>query len=256
MDFQQYARVIWRFKPLVLLGLVLALTLALLSTVHVTRHGATYRDPELWSSTMRLLVTQKGFPEGRLYAQEPTQGAEGNGAPITTPSSKKGFPLVDPGRFNTLAIIYSELATSDPIRQLMRRDGPYRGQIIATPLRDEQSGTLLPMIDLAAISTSPVEAMSLVQRGSRALSTYIEAEQRANKVPDADRVVIQPIVEPRGARLFQPRSKTMPIVIFLVVMFAILGLAFLLENLRPRDRERRSPRKDDVVEEVARRRTA
>ena len=40
-------------------------------------------------------------------------------------------------------------------------------------------------------------------------------------------------MRPRGAEIFQPRSKTMPIVIFLAVMFATVGLAFLLENLRP-----------------------
>jgi hypothetical protein len=255
LDFRLYARVLWRFKGLVLLGLVLALTLSLLSTVRVTRHGATYRSPELWSSTMRLLVTQKGFPEGRLYAQEPTTPGD-PGTVVTTPSSKKGFPLVDPGRFNTLAILYAELATSDPVRQLMRRDGPYRGQILATPLRDEQSGTLLPLIDLAAISTTPQQAMALVQRGARALNTYIAAEQRTNNVPDADRVVVQTIVEPRGARLFQPRSKTMPIVIFLAVMFAIVALAFLLENLRPRAREKGDPQEFGLAQKAAQRRTA
>ncbi len=43
-------------------------------------------------------------------------------------------------------------------------------------------------------------------------------------------------MRPRGAEIFRPRSKTMPIVIFLAVMFATVGLAFLLENLRPRAR--------------------
>ena len=36
---------------------------------------------------------------------------------------------------------------------------------------------------------------------------------------------------PRRAEIFRPRSKTMPIVIFLAVMFATVGLAFLLENV-------------------------
>ena len=33
--------------------------------------GVTYRQSVLWSSTTRLLVTQRGFPEGRLLIQPP-----------------------------------------------------------------------------------------------------------------------------------------------------------------------------------------
>lgn len=255
MDFKLYARVLWRFRIIVLLGLILAMALALLSTVRVGRHGTTYRDPELWSSTMRLLVTQNGFPEGRLYAQGPA--TPGAGATTTPgPTTKLGIPVVDPARFNTLAILYAELATSDSVRQLMRRDGPVRGQIVASPLRDEQSGTLLPLIDLAAISTSPREAVMLALRGANALNAYLAEQQRANNVPAADRVLVQTIVRPKGARLFQPRSKTMPIVIFLVVMLAIMGLAFLLENLKPRAREAGGPQESDLADTAAQRRSA
>jgi hypothetical protein len=255
MDLQLYARVLWRFKFIVLLGLLLALALSLLSTVKITSDGIKYRDQELWSSTMRLLVTQSGFPEGRLYAQEPPKPGED---PATTPpiASQSGIPVVDPGRFNNLAILYAELATSDPVRLLMRRDGPVRGQIVATSLRDDRSGTLLPMIDLAAISTSPRAAIMLALRGADALNTFIARQQRANDVPAADRVVVQTIVQPRGARLFQPRSKTMPIVVFLVVMFAIVGLAFLLESIRPRPAEVGAPREPDLADTAKRRRSA
>jgi hypothetical protein len=33
--------------------------------------------------------------------------------------------------------------------------------------------------------------------------------------------------------LFQPRSKTMPVVVFLAVMFMVVALSLLLENVRP-----------------------
>lgn len=255
MDLQLYFRVLWRFKFIVLLGLLLALALALLSTVRITSDGIKYRDQELWSSSMRLLVTQSGFPEGRLYAQEPPQPGED---PATTPpiATQSGIPVVDPGRFNNLAILYAELATSDPVRLLMRRDGPVRGQIVATALRDDRSGTLLPMIDLAAISTSPREAITLALRSADSLNRFIARQQRANDVPAADRVVVQTIVQPKGARLFQPRSKTMPIVVFLVVMFAIVGLAFLLESVRPRAGEVGAPGEPDLANATAQRRSA
>lgn len=252
MDFKLYARVLWRFRLLVVAGLVLALALALLSTVRVSREGMTYRDSELWSSSLRLLVTQSGFPEGRLYAQKPVKPGE---EPTTEerPSAEADVPVADPNRFNSLAILYAELAASDPVRQVMRRDGPVRGKVVATALRDERSGTLLPLIELAAISTSPPAAIALAMRGANALNTFLQEQQRANNVPAADRVVVQTIVQPRGALLFQPRSKTMPIVIFLVVMFAIVGLAFLLENLKPQAREVGGPEETGIADAAVRR---
>jgi hypothetical protein len=225
MDFQLYARVLWRFRVIVVLGLILALSLALVSTVRIGRDGMSYRQNELWSSTVRLLVTQEGCPECRLYGQEPLP-------PGVSPP--EGSPVVDPARFNNLAIFYAEQATSDPVRQVMRRAGPIRGKIIAAAARDDASGTLLPFIDLAAISTTPLGAVQLADRGAAALKTYVQELQRANDVPAKDRVVLQTNIQPRQVQLFQPRSKTMPIVIFLLVMGGIIGLAFLLENLRPR----------------------
>jgi hypothetical protein len=216
LDFRLYSRVLWRFRLLVMVGIVIALALALLSVVRVGTNGITYRDSELWSSMpTRLLVTQAGFPEGRV-------------SPPASPTNS------DAGRLNTLAILYAELANSDLVREVMRRDGPIRGKVLATPLKDPASGIPLPLIELAAISTSPQAAVVLAQRGANALNDYLQEEQRAHGVKPGDRVILQTILRPRGAVLFQPRSKTMPIVIFLVVMLAIVGLAFLLENLRPR----------------------
>jgi hypothetical protein len=233
MDFRLYARVIWRFKLIMLAGLVLALALAFFSMVKVTRHGVSYRQTELWSSTTRVGVTQKGFPWGRLFAQAATvQGV----VPSATEqkAAKEDIPVADPGRFNGLAILYSQLATSDEVRLLIRRDHGPVGQILATPLVQGDNQQQLPIIDITAISTSPTNAMRLSMIGAKALDTYITSQQDANKVPASDRAILQLLLTPRQAHLFQPRPKTMPIIIFGVVMLAAFALAFLLENLRPR----------------------
>jgi hypothetical protein len=235
VDLRLYVRVLWRFRVVVAIGFVIAICLAAFSTVKLGPNGLQYRQGELWSSTVRLLVTQNGFPEGRLYAQQPT---EGDAIPQAGDQAKQlGIPVVDPGRFNSLAILYARLATSDPILRLMSKDGPVRGKLIAVSLRDDNSGILLPLIDVTAVADSPLGALSLAGRNAKALNTYLDSEQQLNKVPKADRVVIETVVAPRQAVLFQPRSKTMPMVVFLAVMFATVGLAFLLENIRPRVRE-------------------
>jgi hypothetical protein len=232
MDFRLYARVLWRFRIIVAAGFALAVILAVLSIVRVGPHGVSYRQSQLWSTTMRLLVTQKGFPEGRLYAQDPS----GTPSSPADQAAKLGIPVADPGRFNTLAILYAELATSDPVRRLMRQDGPIAGRFAATALRDEASGVLLPLIDLTAIAKSPRAAVGLAARNAAALDRYVAGQQQANKVPVSDRVVVWTIVQPKKPQVFQPRSKTMAIVVLLAVMLATIGLAFVLENLRPRVR--------------------
>lgn len=235
MDLKLYARVLWRFKVVVMLGFVVALALATLSIVRVSPSGLTYRSPELWSSTTRVGVTQKGFPWGRLFAQEP----QAPGAAVETPAeqaARLGIPVADPNRLNNLAVLYSQLATSDAVETLMRRDGPVRGRVIATPLTVGDNRIMLPLIDLTAISTSPGGAKALARRTAAALETFVRLQQASNDVPAADRVIIQEILRPEQATLFQPRSKTLPVVVFMAVMLATFGLAFLLENMRPKSR--------------------
>jgi hypothetical protein len=226
VDFGLYARVLWRFRVIVLLGLLLASSLAALSAVKVGADGVSYRQDQLFAAKTRLLVTQSGFPEGRLYGQTPTQAADPKAA------------VVDPGRFNNLAVLYAELATSDPVRLLMLRDGPLRGKVIANPVVGGGEFKIqLPMIDVTAVATSPERAVRLAQRSANALTSFVRDQQQASKVPVDDRAVIQTVVRPGQVLLVQPRSKTMPIVVFAAVMFVTVGLVFILENLRPRRRD-------------------
>jgi hypothetical protein len=194
--------------------------------VRISSDGVKYRDSQLWASTTRLGVTQNGFPWGRLLAQI-FEGEE--------PKSPE-IPVANPARLNELAVLYAELATSDPVRRLMLRDGPVRGKILATPVVGGDNRVMLPLIDLTAIATSPRGAVQLAERSATAVGTYIRDQQRANNVPASDRVVIQQLEQPKQPTIWQGRSKTLPIVVFFAVMLATVGLAFLLENLRPRSR--------------------
>jgi hypothetical protein len=255
MDFRLYARVLWRFRLIVMLGLIIGLLLSVLSMARISSHGLTYRQAELWSSTTRLGVTQQGFPWGRLFATEPA--APGQEPPSAAEQAARlGIPIADPNRLNNLAVLYAELATSDPVRALMRRDGPIRGKIIATPLVVGDNRIMLPLIDVTAIASTRRGAYELALRSATALESYVRDQQRTNNVPDSDRVVIQEVQRPKGADVFQPRSKTMPIVVFLAVLLATVGLAFLLENLRPRTAQVSEPTTGVGFKGAEQRRTA
>ena len=240
MDFRLYADVLSRHRRLVIYGLVLAFTLAFLSMVRVGLDGVGYRQSEEWSSTSRLGVTQQGFPWGRLFAQD---------AESLTPAEQArrlGIPIADPNRFKDLAFLYAELATSDPVRRVILRSGPIDGEIVAEPVIAE-NGITLPLIDLSARAGSSQEAIALAQRAAAALDRYVEQQQHTNKVPASDRVVLLRLLRAEEATITKPRPKTIPVVVFLLVAAGTIGLAFLLENLRPSVQLVADPKKEESV---------
>src|SRR5689334_8767941 len=107
MDIKLYGRVLWRFRVLVIVGLIAACALATVAMFHVSSNGLKYRQTETWSSTARLFVTQEGFPWGR--AVDPSTLA---------PNAKTAPRFADANRFTGLAFLYAQLATSDDVRTI------------------------------------------------------------------------------------------------------------------------------------------
>ena len=70
--------------------------------------------------------------------------------------------------------------------------------------------------------------------GRSAFLQYVAAQQRSAAIPENQRIDIQTIQASTVPKVFLPRKKTLPIVILLAVFSATFGLAFVLENLRPR----------------------
>jgi len=74
MDLALYARVLWRFKFLVIAGFIAAVVLATLSFAKISFAGGTpkltYRKAETWASYSRVLITQPGFSFGSISASQ------------------------------------------------------------------------------------------------------------------------------------------------------------------------------------------
>jgi hypothetical protein len=244
LDLRLYFRVIWRFRLLVGAGFLLAILFTTLSIARIDfSHGsprATYRQEEQWSSTATLLVTQLGFPLGRAEVPDGTDT-----------------------RFAGLANIYADLASSDPIRRIIRRMGPLSQtetiQGYPTTSAVDQS-VVLPLVNVSATATSPTRAFLLTERASAALRSYIEQQQSVNGIPQERRIILDEVKRPQDAKLVSGRSKTLPIVVFITVMMAFIGLAFMLENVRPRvhvvDEEPIVERVGKLVDDRAESRTA
>jgi hypothetical protein len=232
MDLKLYFRVLWRFKWLVAGGMILAVALAILSFAAPNFSGKgpilQYRQGEQWVSYSTLFVTQEGFPWGQL-----TSGSPGK----DNPSSKES---ADPNRFSTLAVLYAHLATSDPVRAILLKDGPLHGEIDAAPVlaSDNAFAGALPLVRIAAIADSKQHALELVIRTNNAFRTFLEQQQTANKIPEGNRVRLTIVKRADKPQLWAGRSFTLPMVVFIAVMILVSGLAFILENMWPRVRPR------------------
>jgi hypothetical protein len=219
VDLPLFLRVLSRFRLLVAIGFLLATTLALLSYVKIDFDNGlklSYRGSELWESNARVLVTPPGFKWG-----------------ATNPGVEAGEVE---GRLPTLTALYSSFVTSDQVRAIMLREGgPIRGVIYASPLPANPNGDgTLPVVNITADGFTKLDSIKIANRAAAALRTYVMDEQEAAGIAFRQRIELKPMNTGFSPRLLEPRSKTMPIVIFLAVMFATMSLAFVLENLRPR----------------------
>lgn len=230
MDLERYLRVLWRFRVLVALGLVLASVLALFSFVRVDLSGSprlSYRASEQWASSATLLITEARFPEGRSVFEQAIP-------PVSKDEIQTFAPqFADPNRFAGLATLYAELATSDAVRRTMLRDGPLNGVAEATPVT-LANGNPLPLLTVGAIASTPIGAIALAHRAVRAFREHVESQQRSSGIPVDQRVVIEVINQPGNAALLRGRPTTLPVLVFLTVFLAFVSIAFILENLRPR----------------------
>jgi len=237
MDLWLLFRVLWRFRLLTIVGVALAAELAIISVASISFDGATpklrYRTPEKWTSTSTVWVTQEGFPLGRsVYDQFLKTGSPSD------PTTLSKFS--DPSRFSSFATVYASLVGTDVIESIMLRQGPIKGTVGATqptvPLGTSAIG--LPFVNVYGTADSPAAAVALSRRATRALVTYVTNEQRANQIDKDKRVILDVVTPASEPQLTGPRSWTRPIVVFLAVLLATIGLAFLLENLRPRPANR------------------
>jgi hypothetical protein len=226
MDLALFFRVLWRFKAIVLLGLSLAFALAFLSYVKVDIDKGfklTYRDNAQWESLSTLFVTDPNFTLG------------------STSDGRAGDPDAAAAaiqRMLNLTALYMQLATSDQVLVMMARNAPIDGIVQAFPITStgDGRGDPLPMMTFSAISATPERAHRLASRHIEAFQTYIRNDQNRVGVAPGKRVRVEVVRQPQVPTLLVPRKKTRPIIVFLTVAIATFGLAFILENLRPRVR--------------------
>ena len=189
----------------------------------------TYRSKEEWVSYSRLFVTESGFKWGSSLVQPNLKGGD--------QANALGAQRAAEDRLSTVAVIYANLITSDPVMSIIRRGGPVHGLLQAAALPVQQgSDQLLPIIQIAGFASTAHSSAEITKRATSALRQYVEDQQHVNGVPDNQRLSLELVNKAGDSKLFTPRKKTLPIVVFLTVMMATIALTFVLENLNPRVR--------------------
>jgi hypothetical protein len=230
MDLALYIRVLWRFKYIVIAGFALAIALALLSVKSISfSHGAmtlTPRKAQVWKTDSYLLVTQADFPWGRIVPRY-APGDSHTGAPATA----KG----DPQRLATLTAVYSQIALNDQVRaQLGGPDSWSKVSVSAVPAPPYSTPALQPILDFAATGPTPAKAAALGQSAAGAFTAWLQEQQRRADTPKSERVLLVPYTKVTPPVLLSHSGKTLPAIVFLTIFGATIGLALVLENLRPR----------------------
>ena len=207
-------------------GVLVGVSLAILATFRVTTHGLQWRTAPVYQSSSVLFVTQAGFPWGRAALSTPDMTRPGSSR------SSSSTQFADPGRFSSLATIYSFLVRSDTVRKLIPGHPPEEA-IAAQPFQEQASnGGTLPTIGLTTSATSPAAAQKLNSETINALLSYVRTQQDATRTPTSERAEITILNPPAPAVQAQGRPLTKSIVLLLLCVMGAIGLAYILENLR------------------------
>ena len=254
MDLNTYIRVLWRFRVVTISGFILAVLLGVLSMAKIGFNGGptlTYRQQPTYQATTQLLVTQKGFPWGRSILPGVTGATSDQVQP-----TRSGVEFADPNRFASLAVLYAQILNGDLLQARIRKQLPKGVLLGAQAVTNSPTNAVLPLVNVIGTAGSQALAERTSKLGASLFQSYITDQQAGAKIDPSQRVLLN--VVSTQTLLVAGRKKTIPIVAFLTVMIGTIGLAFLLENMRPRIQQAGLDKKPDEVvrpEEFAQRRS-
>ena len=230
MDLARHAAVLWRFRWITAAGVILGITLAVLASYKVTSSGLEPRGSSTYTSESQLLVTQAGFPEGRVVLPTPppvdglTQEPEGN-------SDRLQF--ADPARFMALADLYTKLIVSDEVRGRIP-ERPEASEIVASPLPGVSGNPVLPIIQLTVTANSAQGAQTLNRHTVDALRSLLKERQEKNDISPKQGVQIATVNAPSPGELTASPSRAGSILALLLCLIGTVALTHLLAALRTR----------------------
>ena len=227
IDLALYRDVLGRHRMLVTIGVGMTLVLALSSLVTVSPSGISYRTPQIWSNEATLVLSQKGFSEGRSVLPESAPPPE--------------------QRFSTLVELYAALATSDAVMAVLKDQGLITQEdldagtlpVTAAPV-PTAVGAASPVMKITGSGTSPAEATRLTRGATDAFVKFLRARQIGAGIPEAERIQLRVVKRSGEPTITKPRSKTLLVLILLAGLTITGAAAFIRDNAQRRPQEERA----------------
>jgi hypothetical protein len=115
--------------------------------------------------------------------------------------------------------------------------GGLPGKLNAVPVlpsADASVSEALPLVEFDATAGAPDVATGIADRAASTFEKFLTKRQNAAGIPSTQRVDVEPVSTRTPPQLMTPAKKTVPILIFVIIMAGGFGLALALENARPR----------------------
>jgi zinc-ribbon domain len=252
-----YAGALQRFWWVLVIGAVIAVFAGLSARYSVSLFppGLDEKDQVTYTSESRILVSsaenpyirsQKTFnPPAANNQDESSGGSTDSGdeePPADGASPLQEIPIISAPDLNTLvrtANLYPFIIESDSVADYRRAQyGDLPGSVsafgvtsVVTANRIELSE--IPVIKLIAVAGSSDDSVALADKTAKAFIGWLGEQQKAAKILPGDRIVVEQLTVPHGATPSGGSSKTLPVLVFLVVFAAFCVLAVLLDRLIP-----------------------
>lgn len=224
----------WRHRRLLAITALLGFALAFVAAFKVP--AMERRGDTVYSSTSTVMVTQPGFPWGRVVLPGTATVSGSSDTPSTTDSSASKddnkIDFADPSRFSNLATVYTILVQSDEIRHRLKEKVKPE-QITAAPLDVNGRGDqFLPMVNITTTGKTAAAAYDLNSETIKALDGYLNEQMDAGDVPNRQRIELMTINKPSAPLMIDGPSFAPPMMAFLLVLIAGISVCYILENFK------------------------
>ena len=228
MDLPVYLRVLWLYKWLLAVGLILAIVPGFAAGFTIKDGALESRSEKTYTAAATVLVSSKSNPlfQAEIPGQQLTEG-------VTAPT---------PVDLSQATVVYAYLVSGSEIRSTVEEEvGELSDVEKVTALRrttqptgDEQfPGRLtLPVLNIIGTAATPARAEEISVAANAAFQQYVTAQQEAQAVEESNRIQLTTLTE-NAAIEGENSNPLIPVVITALGVFLIfVALAFVLYNVK------------------------
>ena len=227
MDLRLFLAVIGRFRRLVAAITLLGVVLAVLAYGQPSfSHGFSLkpRGAEIWQSQSELLVTQADDPYGRAQQQY---------APGSYKTQQPAVAVGDLSYMASIASLDAELANGDAVQHRIHQLDP-GGTVSAASIENNHELIDLPLVQFTVTAPTSAGASRLARTSAATLQKYVIEQQASANIPVKQRAELVVLQDRTPPKLVHGHKLTLPLLVLFAALAAAVGLAFILENARPR----------------------